>query len=355
VVEVQVEVDEVRGASELGWDELIELHLNRQAVERGLSRNSLEAYGGDLRDFQDFCRLRAVAPRALDAAAILAYLEDLATREFRVTSQRRRLAAVRGLIREMIERKVLDRDPASAAKLRPHPRPLPRTLGRADTAALIEAIDTRTLRGKRDRAMLELAYGCGLRVSELVGLKLNQVNLEARVVIVIGKGNKERIIPVGGAALRALNAYMIARQKAALAQASQTSVNGAGRRRAEAVAMRPNAAVFITRLGRAMTRQGFFKALKGWAASDRRLAWISPHTLRHCFATHLLEGGADLRAVQEMLGHSDISTTQIYTHLSRGHLRKVHRTFHPRAKRIAHIDESETGRRTVPAAPEAED
>jgi integrase/recombinase XerD len=317
------------------------LHLARQAVERGLSRNSLEAYGGDLRDFQNFCRARGIEPRALDAAAILAYLEDLATREFRVTSQRRRLAAVRGLIREMMERKTIERDPTAAVKLRPHPRPLPRTLGRADTAALIEAIDIGTLRGKRDRAMLELAYGCGLRVSELVGLKLNQVNLEARVLIVIGKGDTERIIPVGGAALRALKSYMAARQKAALEPAPQTSAKGNRRRRADAVAMRPNAAVFITRLGRAMTRQGFFKALKGWAANDPRLAWVSPHTLRHCFATHLIEGGADLRSVQEMLGHSDISTTQIYTHLSRGHLRKVHRTFHPRAKRIS-VDSTQT-------------
>ena len=345
-------VDDVENAGKIDWDELIELHLNRQAVERGLSRNSLEAYGGDLRDFQNFCRDRGVEPGALDVAAITAYLEGLATREYRVTSQRRRLAAVRGLIREMLERKIIDRDPASALRLRPHPRPLPRTLGLADTAALIEAIDTGTLRGKRHRAMLELAYGCGLRVSELVGLKLNQVNLEARVVIVIGKGDKERIVPVGGAALRALKSYLVARQKAAL---EQTSANGRGRRRAEAPTMRPNAAVFITRLGRAMTRQGFFKALKGWAASDPRLAWISPHTLRHCFATHLLEGGADLRAVQEMLGHSDISTTQIYTHLSRGHLRKVHRTFHPRATRAALPGAQSESARALTATRKTED
>jgi len=351
VDELQAEVDDVRGGDRFDWDALIELHLARQAVERGLSRNSLEAYGGDLRDFQNFCRTRRVEPQALDAAAILAYLEDLATREFRVTSQRRRLASVRGLIREMMERKTIERDPAAAVKLRPHPRPLPRTLGRADTAALIEAIDTGTLRGMRDRAMLELAYGCGLRVSELVGLKLNQVNVEARVLIVIGKGDKERIIPVGGAALRALKTYMAARQKAAL----ESAAKGNRRRRADTVAIRPNAAVFITRLGRAMTRQGFFKALKGWAANDARLAWVSPHTLRHCFATHLIEGGADLRSVQEMLGHSDISTTQIYTHLSRGHLRKVHRTFHPRAKRITADGETMDDGRQLPALAEAED
>jgi integrase/recombinase XerD len=338
-----VEVVDVGSVGQFDWDELIELHMARQAVERGLSRNSLEAYGGDLRDFQNFCRDHGVEPRTLDAAAIMAFLEDLATREFRVTSQRRRLAAVRGLIREMLERKVIERDPATALNLRPHPRPLPRTLGRADTEALIKAIDTGTLRGKRDRAMLELAYGCGLRVSELVGLRLNQVNLDARVVIVVGKGDKERIVPVGRAALRALKSYLVERQKAVLAQ---SPADGRARRGAAVVAMRPTSAVFITRLGRAMTRQGFFKALKGWAASDPRLAWISPHTLRHCFATHLLEGGADLRAVQEMLGHADISTTQIYTHLSRGHLRKVHRTFHPRARRAAIIADEAPDRPT---------
>jgi integrase/recombinase XerD len=257
----------------------------------------------------------------------MAYLESLAERGFRVSSQRRRLAAVRGLIRELLELKILERDPAQALKLRPHPRSLPRTLGRADMEALIAAIDTSMLRGLRDRAMLEMAYGCGLRVSELVGLQLHQVNLAAGAVVVFGKGSKERMVPMGGAAIRALKAYLERRDEI---------LNPAGdAKRDKKRVTRRVSAVFITRLGRAMTRQGFFKALKGWAANDPRLAWISPHTLRHCFATHLLEGGADLRAVQEMLGHSDISTTQIYTHLSKSHLRKVHRTFHPRATRAS--------------------
>ena len=245
-----------------------------------------------------------------------------------MTSQRRRLAAVRGLIRELIDARILTHDPAEALKLRPHPRPLPRTLSRSDVDRLIAAIDEATLRGLRDRAMLEMLYACGLRVSELVSLKLYQVETETGFVTVIGKGNKERVVPVGGSALRALKVYLVARH-----QAARSRRPGPGAGTATGLAIKPNAFLFISRLGRPLTRQGFFKALKGWAAKDPRLAWISPHTLRHCFATHLLEGGADLRSVQEMLGHSDISTTQIYTHLTQSHLRKVHRTYHPRANR----------------------
>jgi integrase/recombinase XerD len=229
-------------------------------------------------------------------------------------------------LRNLVESGQLANDPILAVRLRANPRPLPRTLGRRDLEALTGAIDTSTLRGKRDRAMLEITYGCGLRVSELVGLKLYQIDLEAHLVVVMGKGNKERLVPIGGAALEALAQYLAERQRELVKAQS-----GALTKRRRVVAVRPNSAAFISRLGRPMTRQGFFKALKGWARNDPRLAWVSPHTLRHCFATHLLEGGADLRSVQEMLGHSDISTTQIYTHLSRSHLRKVHRTYHPRA------------------------
>jgi integrase/recombinase XerD len=307
------------------WDELIDRHLSRQTVERGLSRNSLDAYGRDLSDFQQFCRGNQIAPNALDRRMITAYLEHLAGREFAVASQRRRLAAVRGLLRDLLEHGILERDPARNLKLRPHSRPLPRTISASDVELLVQTIDPSNLRGLRDRAMLEVAYGCGLRVSELVALRLNQIDLGAKVIIVFGKGSKERIVPLGRAALRAVSAYLAARHEAAQ---RPTTATGKKDRSAHVY---PNSAVFITRLGRPMTRQGFFKALKGWASRDERLAWISPHTLRHCFATHLLEGGADLRAVQEMLGHSDISTTQLYTHLSRAHLRKVHRTYHPRA------------------------
>ncbi len=273
--------------------------------------------------------INSVAPPDLETAALMTWLEGLADRGLKVSSQRRRLAAVRGLIRELTEQGVLARDPTIALKLRPHPRPLPRTLGYGDLKGLIAAIDTKTLRGLRDRAMLEMAYGCGLRVSELVGMRLRQLDLATEVVIVLGKGGKERLVPIGGSALKSLARLSLGAPKG-LAQ--QASPKGKPRRATATVMVKPDSALFVSRLGRAMTRQGFFKTLKGWAGSDPRLSWVSPHTLRHCFATHLLEGGADLRAVQEMLGHSDISTTQIYTHLSRIHLRQVHREFHPRAR-----------------------
>lgn len=304
------------------WDEAIDRHLARQAVERGLARNSLEAYGRDLADFTRFCERRGLQPAALDAPALQAYLQELARRGLAAASQRRRLASLRGLIRDLLERRMLARDPAAALKPRPQPRRLPRTLSPANIETLLAAIDGSSARGKRDRAMLELAYGSGLRVSELVGLELHQLNLPAGLLVALGKGAKERVVPIGKAALAALDAY--------LGGASPTD-DGEVAARTELLRGRSSSAVFVSRRGRAMTRQGFFKALKGWAAGEPRIAWISPHTLRHCFATHLIEGGADLRAVQEMLGHSDISTTQIYTHLSKSHLRRVYRSFHPRA------------------------
>jgi integrase/recombinase XerD len=304
------------------WHELVNRFLDRQAVERGLSAHTIEAYALDLRDFLDFCENEKIAPADFDARAMTTYLESLGT--MAISSQRRKLSSLRGLIRELVDLHILAQDPAPAVKLRAHSRALPRTLGRKDLAMLIDAIDTSTVRGLRDRAMLEMAYGCGLRVSELVSLKHNQVHLKAGVVVVFGKGSKERLVPVGGAAERALKTYLDNRDRI------DDSENDARQVKPPA---KPSPYIFLSRLRKPMTRQGFFKALKGWAANDPRLSWVSPHTLRHCFATHLLEGGADLRAVQEMLGHSDISTTQIYTHLSKSHLRKVHRTFHPRASR----------------------
>jgi integrase/recombinase XerD len=299
-------------SSDLGWDAEVQRHLDRMAAERGLAANSLDSYGRDLSGFSRFCIERNIAPRTLDTSAFLDYLENLAERGLSPASQRRHLASVRGLVRELLERKVLEQDPTVAIKLRPPSRPLPHTLGVNQIEALMEAIDTTTPRGLRDRAMLELAYGSGLRVSELVNLRLSALNLEARLLVVFGKGNKERLVPFGSGARRALGAYL---------------KNG----RPELLKERQSNVLFVARAGRPMTRQAFFKNLKTWAIAVPGLNQVHPHALRHSFATHLLLGGADLRSVQEMLGHSDISTTQIYTHLTRTHLRRVHRTFHPRA------------------------
>jgi integrase/recombinase XerD len=312
-------------AAESSWDGLIDAYLVRLRVERGLSAHSLEAYSRDLRSFHDFCRQHRIEPPRFDGGALTRYLESLAERGFAPASQRRHLSAVRGLTREMLERGVINRDPLLSGKLINLSRKLPRTLSRGDIEMLLETIDTSTVRGLRDRAMLELAYSSGLRVSELVGVQLPHLNLRAGLVTVPGKGGKERMVPLGRSAAGAIAEYLKRREEE-LRRAATNRRSGGSLKPA-----RMSRALFITRLGGPMTRQGFFKALKAWAASDRRLRWMSPHTLRHSFATHLLEGGADLRAVQEMLGHSDISTTQIYTHLSRSHLRKVHRTYHPRA------------------------
>ncbi|MGD0074002.1 MAG: tyrosine-type recombinase/integrase, partial [Candidatus Binataceae bacterium] len=268
---------------DLGWDAVIDRHLARMAVERGLSRNSLDAYSRDLADFARFCIEQGVTPESLDAAALILYLERLAARGLGPSSQRRYLASVRGLVHELIAHGVLSRDPTVGVKLRPHPRPLPRTLSPKDIEILLAAIDAGTARGARDCAMLELTYGSGLRVSELVGLELHQLDLSAGMLAAFGKGGKERIVPVGKAARRALKLYL-------------------GEPREKLLKGKSSSAVFVGRGGRPMSRQAFFKALKGWASSDPRLGWVSPHTLRHSFATHLLEGGADLRAVQEMLG-----------------------------------------------------
>ncbi|HEY2484636.1 MAG TPA: tyrosine recombinase [Candidatus Binataceae bacterium] len=321
-----------RRTPQTNWDALIDAHLVRLRVERGLSAHSLEAYSRDLRSLQEFCRVHGIEPPQFDGGVLTRYLESLADRGFAPTSQRRHLSAVRGLAREMVDRGVITRDPLLSGKLTTLSRKLPRTLSRRDIETLLETIDTSMIRGLRDRAMLELAYSSGLRVSELVGVQVPHVNLRAGLVIVPGKGGKERMVPLGRSAADAIAEYLKRREEELRCATTNNSP------RDSLKPARRTKALFITRLGGPMTRQGFFKALKAWAATDRRLSWMSPHTLRHSFATHLLEGGADLRAVQEMLGHSDISTTQIYTHLSRSHLRKVHRTYHPRATRATAMD-----------------
>ena len=294
------------------WASALQAHLDRLRVERGLAENSLAAYRRDLESFREFCAGRAAAPADVTPLLILDYLEHLSERGLAQSSQQRHLASVRGLIRELLARGVMSNDPTAAITLRRASRPLPRTLAASQINALIEAIDTASPRGKRDRAMLELAYGSGLRVSELCNLGLASIDLTARLVIVFGKGGKERLVPFGGSAAQALEAYLREGRPQLLKQ-------------------RRSAVLFVGRGGKALTRQAFFKNLGQLAMRTATVGRVNPHALRHSFASHLLQNGADLRAVQEMLGHVDISTTQIYTHLSKAHLRGVHRTFHPRS------------------------
>jgi integrase/recombinase XerD len=296
------------------WHEAIDRHLALLATEHGLASNSLKAYKRDLNDLAQFCTERGIEPHQLSAAEISLYMQHLGLRELAPSSQRRYLASLRGLVRTLVDDGYLAHDPTTAIKLRALARPLPRTLTPTDVEALLSAIDTRSPRGLRDKAMLETAYGCGLRVSELVALELAHLNLQDGTLMTLGKGRKERMAPVGRAARRALEEYL-ARGRPVLLKGGKAS-----------------RWLFVGRRGRPLTRQTFFRALKGWAALHPRLSWVSPHTLRQSFATHLLENGADLRAVQELLGHRDISTTQIYTHLSKRHLRQIYRACHPRAK-----------------------
>lgn len=294
-------------------DRWVDAYLAWLATQRGLSRNSLDAYGRDLAMLSSFLAARRITdPGAVRPADLRDYLAELRGAKLRPASVARRFSAARGLFRFLESEGKLRKSPAADVSAGRLPRRLPRPWTREDVRRLVEA-PADGARGMRDRAMLEALYGAGLRVSELVGLRLSQLNLEGGYLVVVGKGNKERPVPLGVPARAALRAYL----------------EGA---RPHLLHGRSSPHVFVTRRGGAMTRQGFWKMLR-LRALALGLPGVSPHRLRHSFATHLLEGGADLRAVQAMLGHADIGTTQIYTEVARTRLREVHRKYHPRSKR----------------------
>ena len=300
-----------RAASDL--DRSVDAYLAYLATNRGLSRNTLDAYGHDLAVLLSFLSARGRRePRAVAAGDLVDYLGWLREQRQQPSSVARRLSAARGWLRFLESNGSLDKNPAAQVRSARLPRRLPRPWTREDVRRLLDApFDGAT--GSRDRAMLETLYGAGLRVSELVSLRLSQLNLDGGYVVVIGKGNKERPVPLGVPARDALRAYL-------------------DRARGELLAGRASPHVFVTARGGSMSRQGFWKLL-GRRALALGLPDVSPHRLRHSFATHLLEGGADLRAVQAMLGHADIATTQIYTDVARTRLRELHRRFHPRSTR----------------------
>ncbi len=286
----------------------IDAYLDHLRVERSLSRATLAAYGSDLAKLAAHVEARGgLEANELDVAAIASFVA--ACRES-ARSTARRLSAVRGFSRFLVRERVIAADPADLVDRPRLPRRLPKLLTRDEVLRLIEAPQPDGFRGLRDRAMLYLLYASGLRVSELVGLRVVDLDRARGVVIPLGKGEKRRIVPCGERALAVLDAYLAARAD---------HVGAA------------SPALFLSRGVRPMTRQGFFKALKRFARAAGITKPVSPHWVRHTFATHLLEGGADLRSVQTMLGHADITTTEIYTHLSSEHVRRAHARAHPRA------------------------
>jgi integrase/recombinase XerD len=291
----------------------LDLFLAYVRVEKGLAPNSVEAYARDLRRYAE--HLEHLGVRSWDRVGrteIQAHLAELLRRGLSARSQARALSAIRSLHRLLFAERITPLDPADEIEAPRAGRRLPELLSHEEMGRLLSAPDPRTAAGARDRAMLELLYATGVRVSELVGLKLNDLNLETRMLVARGKGNKERLVPVGAPAAEAVRAYLGSARERLLR----------GRRTKD---------LFVTPRGRGLTRQGFAKLLTRYARSAGIRRTVSPHRLRHSFATHLLEGGADLRAVQEMLGHADVSTTQIYTHVERSHVRRLYQRCHPRA------------------------
>jgi len=284
----------------------LEAHLDRflAKLRESASPHTLRAYRGDLSALLDYCRRTGVAaPRDLTHRSLRGFLAELHGKGLRKSSAARRLAAVRSFLRELVREGALATDPSRALRTPRHRRPLPANLGESDVDRLIAQA-----RSPRDRAILETLYGGGLRVGELVGLDRDDLDLEAGVARVRGKGRRERLAPLGDAAVRALEAHLATR--------------------APGADPRP---VFRNRLGSRLTARSVHRLLLACAAAAGLPPGVKPHTLRHSFATHLLDRGADLREVQELLGHKNIATTQIYTHVSMERLKRVYDKAHPRA------------------------
>jgi integrase/recombinase XerD len=290
-------------------DEFLSKFLDYLSVEKGLAQNTVRSYERDLRRYVEF--MKAKRPGPVAPSDVVSFVSHLAAAGLAAPSIARCLAAVRGFHKFLLTEGLSGTDPTVNLES-PHGwKRLPKTLSAADVDELLRQPDPATAIGLRDKAMLELLYASGLRVSELVGLRLRDINLERGFLIVIGKGSKERAVPIGEAAAASLEEYL-------------------GRSRRQLLGGRESDHVFISSQRRVITRQMFWERVKFYAAKAGINSPVSPHTLRHSFATHLLDNGADLRAVQAMLGHSDISTTQIYTHVSRERLRKIHEKYHPR-------------------------
>lgn len=293
-------------------DELADAYLHYLAVEKGLSRNTLEAYSRDIKAFIEFLKGRSLQDlRGVDRRTALQFVKALEAKGLSLRSINRSLVAVRGFFRFLVRDGYLEEDPWEEMGLPSLPRRLPEVLTEGEVERLLEQPDPSTPLGMRDGALLELLYGTGMRVSEASDLRLEALQLDLGFVTVKGKGGKERVVPLGEVAKERVVLYL-KKGRPSLAKGSASPY------------------LFLNPRGGKLSRQGVWKVVKRYALAAGIKTRITPHTLRHSFATHLLRRGADLRFVQAMLGHADISTTQIYTHVDREYLRELHRRFHPR-------------------------
>jgi integrase/recombinase XerD len=286
-------------------------------LERSLSSNSIEAYTRDVRMLSQFTEMKhpGTSPLKITFAMLREFVQYVNELGMSAYSQARILSGVKAFYKYLIYEELIDKDPTTLLEGPKLGRKLPDTLSFLEIEQLLEAIDLSTPEGARNRAMIELLYSSGLRVSELVGMTLNNIHFDIGFLRILGKGNKERLVPFGSDARRYMSIYIDEiRGKLPHASPQKGSEN----------------IVFLNRRGKKLTRVMVFTIIKNLAVAIGLKKNISPHTFRHSFATHLIEGGADLRAVQEMLGHESITTTEIYTHLDREYLRQVVQEFHPR-------------------------
>lgn len=283
-------------------------------IERGMAQNTLESYGRDLRRYIFFIEedkkindINKITPEV-----IVEYLSRIRDEGLAANSMNRSLAALRGFYKYLLREKILTENPLANIELAKVWMKLPETISKEEMKIILAQPGNQSNADIRNAAMLELLYATGIRVSELINLTMNSMNWQVGFLIVMGKGSKERIVPIGKIAYDCTRRY-VDEIRPRLLQKKSTDV------------------LFLNRFGKKFTRQGFWKIVAGYAKKAGLQKKVYPHTFRHSFASHLLEGGADLRTVQVMLGHSDISTTQIYTHITRERLKEVHRKYHPRS------------------------
>jgi len=295
-------------------ERLIEQFIHYLMIEKGLAQNTLDSYRRDLLLYSNFLtkNYNGLAIYETSRTHIIAYLLELKQKGRATTTISRNLASIRSFYNFLMRDRYIDKDPSQNLESPKIDKRLPKVLSVSQVDLLLQMPDVNSTAGLRDKAMLELLYATGIRVSELVSLNIDDLNLNIGLIKCFGKGSKERIIPLGSLAIASINNYL---------DYSRVKLN-----------RKPNEnALFLNHHGRRITRQGFWKIIKKYAKIASIEVDITPHTLRHSFATHLLENGADLRSVQEMLGHADISTTQIYTHLTKAKLKEVYTKAHPRA------------------------